>query len=79
MVEMQDATALLETHDSSGYVMPFDNTNGNMAGIALANLTSQTLVIPVTRYSLMGGKIRVVRSQKPGNADGLWGGGGIFR
>jgi len=40
---VQDAVAPLETRNASGYVVPFDNTNGNALGIAMANLTTQTL------------------------------------
>jgi hypothetical protein len=40
---VQDAVSPLENRNASGYVLPFDNTNGNVTGIAVANLTAQAL------------------------------------
>jgi sugar lactone lactonase YvrE len=45
---VQDAVAPLETRNASAYVISFDNTNGNSAGVALANLTAQALSATVT-------------------------------
>ncbi len=40
---VQDSVAPLETRNASGYIIPFDNTNGSALGIAIANLTVQSL------------------------------------
>ena len=44
---VQDAVAQLETRSATGYVVSFDNTNGNAAGMAVANLTAQSLPVSV--------------------------------
>ena len=45
---VQEAVAPIETRNSTGYVIAYDNTNGNAAGIAMANLTTQALAVTVT-------------------------------
>jgi sugar lactone lactonase YvrE len=45
---VQDAVAPLETRNASAYILSFDNTNGNAAGVALANLTSQSVTVTAT-------------------------------
>ncbi len=42
---VQEAVAQLETRTSTGYVIAYDNTNGNAAGIAVANLTTAPLAV----------------------------------
>ena len=50
---IQDAVVPLETRNASGYVVPYENTNGSATGIALANITAQP--VPVTINYRIGG------------------------
>ncbi len=43
----QEAVVPLETRNASSYVLPFDNTNGLVLGVALQNVSAQNAVIPV--------------------------------
>ncbi len=43
----QEAAAPLETRNASSYVLAFDNTNGTVTGVAIANLTAAQADIPV--------------------------------
>jgi hypothetical protein len=46
----------LEIRNASGYVVPFDNTNGSATGIALANIVAQSINTAVTiRYDTGAG------------------------
>ena len=45
---IQDAEVPLENRNASGYVVPFDNTNGSATGIALANISPQTVNSAIT-------------------------------
>jgi hypothetical protein len=44
----QEAAVPLETRNASAYMLAFDNTNPFATGLAVANLTVQTVDIPVT-------------------------------
>lgn len=43
----QEAVVPMETRNASSYILAFDNTNGVVLGVAVANLSAQTAVIPV--------------------------------
>jgi hypothetical protein len=43
----QEAVVPLETHNTSTYVLAFDNTNKLATGLALANVSSQAVAVPV--------------------------------
>jgi hypothetical protein len=45
---VQEAVAPVETQNVSAYVLPFDYTGGYSTGVALANLSSQPAIVPVT-------------------------------
>jgi pimeloyl-ACP methyl ester carboxylesterase len=44
---LQEAVSPVETRNPSAFVLPFDYTAGYSTGIALANLSSQTVSVPV--------------------------------
>jgi hypothetical protein len=54
---VQDAVAPLETRNAAGYVLSYDNTNGNAAGMALANLSGQALQVAVTVRDAAGAQL----------------------
>jgi hypothetical protein len=43
----QEAVVPLETRDAGAYVLAFDNTNGLVTGLALANVSNQAANVPV--------------------------------
>jgi hypothetical protein len=43
----QEAVVPLETRHASSYLLPFDNTNGLVRGVAVQNVKTQAAVIPV--------------------------------
>jgi hypothetical protein len=43
----QEAVVPLETRNASSYLLPFDNTNNVLTGVALGNVSSQAASIPV--------------------------------
>jgi len=43
----QEAVVPLETRNANSYLLPFDNTNGLVLGVALENVSAQDAVIPV--------------------------------
>jgi hypothetical protein len=45
---VQDAEVPLENRNASGYVVPFDNTNGSATGVALANNSASSAVFTTT-------------------------------
>ena len=47
IVTEQEAVVPMETRDASSYVLAFDNTNGVVLGVAVANVSAQTANIPV--------------------------------
>jgi hypothetical protein len=47
IVTEQEAVVPMETHNSSSYLLSFDNTNGIVLGVAVANVSAQTANIPV--------------------------------
>ena len=44
----QEAEVPMENRNASGYVVPFDNTNGSATGIALANISPQAVNSAIT-------------------------------
>ena len=47
VVTQQEAVVPLELRNASSYILAFDNTNGIVLGVALANVLAQTANIPV--------------------------------
>ena len=43
----QEAVVPLQTGNATGYVLAFDNTNGLTTGLALANVSSQSIKVPM--------------------------------
>jgi len=43
----QEAVVPMETRNASSYILAFDNTNGVVLAVAVANVSTQTAVIPV--------------------------------
>ncbi len=43
----QEAVVPMETRNAASYVLPFDNTNGVLTGVALENVSANGAVIPV--------------------------------
>jgi hypothetical protein len=43
----QEAVVPMETRNAASYVLPFDNTNGVLTGVALENVSASGAVIPV--------------------------------
>ena len=43
----QEAVVPMETRQASSYLLPFDNTNGLVLGIALANISTQAVTVQV--------------------------------
>jgi hypothetical protein len=43
----QEAVVPLETRKANGYVLTFDNTNGLVTGVALANVANQGVAVPI--------------------------------
>ena len=44
----QEAVVPLENRNASGYIVAFDNTNGSATGVALANISPQTVTSAIT-------------------------------
>jgi hypothetical protein len=51
---LQDAVVPLQPPTASKYILPFDNTNGNATGVAVANLTTLPLTVTVN-WTFTGG------------------------
>jgi hypothetical protein len=47
IVTTQEAVVPMETRQASSYLLPFDNANGLVLGIALANISAQAVTVPV--------------------------------
>ncbi|HSR05696.1 MAG TPA: DUF4185 domain-containing protein [Bryobacteraceae bacterium] len=47
VVTQQEAVVPLETRNASSYLLPFDNTNGLVLGVALANISGQAATVQV--------------------------------
>jgi Beta-galactosidase len=47
IVTQQEAAVPLETRNAGSYLLPFDNTNGLVLGVALASLSGQTATVQV--------------------------------
>ena len=47
VVTTQEAVVPLETRTAPSYLLAFDNTNGLVTGVALANVSAQNAIIPV--------------------------------
>jgi pimeloyl-ACP methyl ester carboxylesterase len=43
----QEAVVPLETRNASAYTLAFDNTNGVVTGVALANVSNQVVAVPI--------------------------------
>lgn len=44
----QEAVVPMETRNAASYILPFDNTNGVLTGVAIENVSAQAASIPVT-------------------------------
>jgi hypothetical protein len=53
----QEAVVPLEVRKASAYVLPFDNTGGLVAGVAVANASAQAANIPVVIRDDTGAQI----------------------
>lgn len=53
----QEAVVPLETSNAASYLLPFDNTNGVVLGVALQNVASQTANVPVVIRDDSGAQI----------------------
>jgi sugar lactone lactonase YvrE len=47
IVTTQEAVVPMETRNASSYLLPFDNTNGLVLGVAVENVSASNAVIPV--------------------------------
>ena len=47
IVTKQEAVVPMETRNASSYLLAFDNTNGLVLGVAVANISAQNAIIPV--------------------------------
>jgi len=54
----QEAVVPLETRNASSYTVPYDNTNGNMTGLALANETDQPITLTLVVRNDSGTEIK---------------------
>jgi hypothetical protein len=57
IVTKQEAVVPLETRNASSYLLAFDNTNGQVLGVAVANVSAQTANIPVIIRDDTGARI----------------------
>jgi len=53
----QEAIVPLESRDASSYILAFDNTNGLVAGVAVANLSATNATIPVLMRDSTGAQL----------------------
>jgi len=44
----QEAVVPMETRNAASYILPFDNTNGVLTGVAIENISAQNASIPLT-------------------------------
>lgn len=63
----QEAVVPLETRNASSYLLPFDNTNGVVLGVALANIVGQAVEVAVTVRDDAGVPIASGSIPLPGN------------
>jgi hypothetical protein len=63
----QEAGVPLETRNASGYVLPFDNTNNILTGVAVANISGQPVAIPVTLRDDTGASLGTTTLNLPAN------------
>jgi hypothetical protein len=54
---LQEAVVPLEVRNTGAYVLPLDNTNGYINGVALANVTSAPLAVGVTIRDAASGSV----------------------
>ena len=57
---VQEAVVPVETRNPNAFVLPFDDTGGYSTGVALANLTSAAVTIPVTLRDDTGASLGTV-------------------
>ncbi len=57
IVTEQEAVVPLETRNASSYLLPFDNSNGLVLGVALTNLSAQTATVHVVIRDDTGAQI----------------------
>jgi hypothetical protein len=53
----QEAIVPLESRNAASYILSFDNTNGLVAGVAVANLSPTTATIPVIIRDITGAEL----------------------
>ena len=63
----QEAVVPLETRNASSYLLAFDNTNGVVLAVAVANVSSQVANIPVIVRDSTGAQIATGTIALPGN------------
>jgi len=63
----QEASVPLETRNPSAFVLAFDNTNGVVTGVAVANVSGQAATIPVTIRDDAGAVMGNANIQLAGN------------
>jgi len=56
-VTSQEAVVPLETRNANSYLLPFDNTNGLVLGVAVANVSSQNAILRVVIRDDTGAQI----------------------
>jgi Putative Ig domain len=61
----QEAVVPMETRNASSYLLPFDNTNGVLTGVALANVSGTAANIPVIVRSDSGSQTLVTNIALP--------------
>ena len=64
----QEAVVPLETRNASSYLLAFDNTNGVVLAVAVANVSSQAANIPVIVRDSTGTQIATGTIALPGNS-----------
>jgi hypothetical protein len=53
----QEAVVPMETRNAASYILPFDNTNGVLTGVAIENVSTQAANIPVTLRNDSGAQV----------------------
>ena len=57
---LQEAVVPVEIRNPNAFVLPFDNTNGYSTGVAIANMTNQTVNVPVVLRDSTGASLGTV-------------------
>jgi sugar lactone lactonase YvrE len=63
-IGLQESVSPLETRNPSAFFLPFNCTNSYQTGIAIANLTNQTVSVPVKLYGSGGSSLPAVPAIK---------------